>query len=161
MPEIHNRGQGNTSPTFVGMPDAPGSYEGAAALNPRVTTDETGMEFAVGGGGAGDVVGPASSTDNALARFNGTTGKVIQQSVVIVSDAGDVSGIDDQDMTGHLTMERISTPSAPAVNHGRLFTRLNGGNICLIFQSATGAELDIGCILNVADTQTLPKDKVQ
>lgn len=29
-------------------------------------------------GGSGDVVGPASSTDNAIARFNGTTGKLIQ-----------------------------------------------------------------------------------
>lgn len=30
-----------------------------------------------GGGDSGDVVGPASSTDNALARFDGTTGKPI------------------------------------------------------------------------------------
>ena len=32
--------------------------------------------------GAGDVVGPASSTDNAVARFDLTTGKLIQNSVV-------------------------------------------------------------------------------
>ena len=34
----------------------------------------------------GDVSGPASSTDNAVARFNGPTGKNIQNSGVIVSD---------------------------------------------------------------------------
>ncbi len=41
--------------------------------------------------GAGDVVGPASSTDNAIARFDSTTGKLIQNSVVTVSDAGNIS----------------------------------------------------------------------
>jgi len=30
------------------------------------------------GGGSGDVVGPSSATDNAIARFDGTTGKLIQ-----------------------------------------------------------------------------------
>ena len=36
----------------------------------------------------GDVTGPASSTDNALARFDGTTGKLLQNSVAILDDAG-------------------------------------------------------------------------
>lgn len=38
--------------------------------------------------GAGDVVGPASATDNALVRFDGTTGKVIQNSTATLSDTG-------------------------------------------------------------------------
>lgn len=39
-----------------------------------------------------DVVkGPATSTDNAIARFDGTTGKLLQNSIVTVSDAGVVS----------------------------------------------------------------------
>lgn len=46
-----------------------------------------------GGGGSGDVVGPGSSTDNAVARFDGTTGKLLQNSPVIVADNGDTSGI--------------------------------------------------------------------
>jgi hypothetical protein len=41
-----------------------------------------------GGGGAGDVVGAASSTDNAVVRFDGTTGKLVQNSVVTVADDG-------------------------------------------------------------------------
>lgn len=41
----------------------------------------------------GDVLGPASSTNNAIARFDGTTGKIIQNSGVIISDTDDVSGI--------------------------------------------------------------------
>jgi len=38
--------------------------------------------------GAGDVVGPASATDNAIARFDLTTGKIIQNSLVTVADDG-------------------------------------------------------------------------
>jgi hypothetical protein len=46
-----------------------------------------------GGGGSGDVVGPASATDNALARYDLTTGKLIQNSVVIVGDTGSITGV--------------------------------------------------------------------
>lgn len=46
-----------------------------------------------GGGGTGDVVGPASSTDNAVVRFDGTTGKLIQGSSVIIDDNGNESGV--------------------------------------------------------------------
>jgi len=41
----------------------------------------------------GDVVGPASATDNAVARFDGTTGKLIQNSVTTIDDTGNASGI--------------------------------------------------------------------
>jgi hypothetical protein len=40
----------------------------------------------------GDVVGPASATDNAIARYDSTTGKLIQNSVVTVSDTGVIDG---------------------------------------------------------------------
>ena len=45
------------------------------------------------GKGSGDVVGPASSTDNAIARFDSTTGKLLQNSVVTVGDTGVVAGV--------------------------------------------------------------------
>jgi hypothetical protein len=41
----------------------------------------------------GDVVGPASATDNAIARYDTTTGKLIQNSLVIVDDTGSVTGV--------------------------------------------------------------------
>jgi hypothetical protein len=45
-------------------------------------------------GGTGDVVGPASATDNAIARFDLTSGKLIQNSVVTIADTtGDISGV--------------------------------------------------------------------
>lgn len=42
---------------------------------------------------AGDVVGPASSTDNAIARYDSTTGKLIQNSTLVVTDIGNLSGL--------------------------------------------------------------------
>jgi hypothetical protein len=41
----------------------------------------------------GDVVGPSSATDNAIARYDTTTGKLIQNSVVTINDTGSVAGI--------------------------------------------------------------------
>jgi hypothetical protein len=39
------------------------------------------------------VSGPASATDNAIARYDTTTGKLIQNSLVIVDDTGSVTGV--------------------------------------------------------------------
>jgi trimeric autotransporter adhesin len=44
--------------------------------------------FQAAAGSGGDVVGPASSTDNAVARFDSTTGKLLQNSTVTISDTG-------------------------------------------------------------------------
>jgi len=61
-----------------------------------------------GGGGSGDVTGPASSTDNAVVSFDGTTGKAIQDSLVILSDTGNLSGI------GTLSSGQITSSSLTA-----------------------------------------------
>lgn len=44
-----------------------------------------------GSGGSGDVVGPSSSTDNAITRFDGATGKLVQNSLVTISDVGSIA----------------------------------------------------------------------
>lgn len=38
-----------------------------------------------------DVTGPASATDNAIARFDGATGKLIQDSLVTITDTGSIA----------------------------------------------------------------------
>jgi hypothetical protein len=48
-------------------------------------------ELQFSGGGTGDVVGPASATDNAIARFDGTTGKLIQNSGGSIDDSGNIT----------------------------------------------------------------------
>ena len=41
--------------------------------------------------GLGDVDGPASATDNAICRFSGVTGKIIQESLVIIDDSDNMT----------------------------------------------------------------------
>ncbi len=47
-----------------------------------------------------EVQGPPSSTDQAAVRFDGTSGKVLQNSDVIISDEGHVSGINNLTVSG-------------------------------------------------------------
>lgn len=42
-------------------------------------------------GGGGDVLGPATSADNTIARFNGTNNKTIQDSLATVDDSGGIN----------------------------------------------------------------------
>ena len=64
-----------------------------AGSNVTITNGDGAITIAAtgGGGGGGDVVGPASATDNALARFDSTTGKLIQNSTWTVDDSGSVT----------------------------------------------------------------------
>lgn len=63
---------------------------GTLTINGQRATFTTGG----GGGGSGDVVGPGSATDNAIARFDTTTGKLIQNSVVTIADStGNMAGV--------------------------------------------------------------------
>ena len=58
-------------------------------------TDNTGGEVTIttgGGGGTGDVTGPALSTDNAIARYDLATGKIIQNSGVTIDDSNNIDG---------------------------------------------------------------------
>lgn len=48
----------------------------------------------------GDVVGPSSATDNAIARFDTTTGKLIQNSAVTIDDAGNIISPDSIQFSG-------------------------------------------------------------
>ena len=48
------------------------------------------VQIGAGGGGSGDVVGPASATDNAITRYDGTTGKLIQNSTITLDDNGNI-----------------------------------------------------------------------
>lgn len=62
----------------------------AIGANGRVLTVTAGIPaWEVNAGG--DVTGPGSSTDEALARFDGTTGKIIQNSVATMTDTGSIT----------------------------------------------------------------------
>ena len=57
-----------------------------AGTNISVTTGSNGA-VTISTSGGGDVTGPGSSTDTAIARFNGLTGKIIQNTAGVTIDA--------------------------------------------------------------------------
>lgn len=70
----------------------PAPAAGDAAASKFLKADGT-WTIVPGGGGTGDVVGPASSVDNTIVRFDGTTGKLIQgyiSGAPTISDIGAV-----------------------------------------------------------------------
>ena len=77
---------------------------------------------ATGGGGSGDVVGPASATDNALVRFDTTTGKLVQNSVGILSDTGAISGLTDISASGAVTLSGGTANGVTYLNGSKVLT---------------------------------------
>jgi len=76
---VANGGTGTTTPSIV------------AGTNISVTGTWPNQTIAATGSASGDVTGPGSSTDNAVARFDSTTGKIIQNSGVVINDSGEVT----------------------------------------------------------------------
>jgi hypothetical protein len=60
------------------------------------------------------MVGPSSSTDNAITRYDGTTGKVVQNSGVTIDDSNNMTGVVALTTTGVVTVP-AGTNSAPAI----------------------------------------------
>jgi hypothetical protein len=80
-----------TIPSAYILPTASTTILGGVKVDgSSVTIDVNGVISATGapGGGTGNVIGPATATDNAIARFDSTTGKLIQDSLVTISDLG-------------------------------------------------------------------------
>jgi len=83
--------------------------------------------------GSGDVVGPASSTDNALVRFDGTTGKLVQNGQITESDTGDLANVNS------IAMD--TTPSGSLSTQGQMMW--NNGEETLDIQ-LNGFALHVG-----------------
>lgn len=77
---VGDSGAGGTK----GLVPAPGAGDAAAGKFLKAS----GAWDVPSGSGSGDVVGPSSATDNAIARFDTTTGKLVQNSTATISDAG-------------------------------------------------------------------------
>jgi len=123
-----------------------------AGTNVTITTDASTDSITInasGGGGTGDVVGPASATDEAIARFDTTTGKLIQNSVITATDAGVMAGVTQLNVDNlRLDGNTLSTTDT----NGDLILAPNGtgdvvldrvkasGSAGLIFQNASGTQ---------------------
>jgi hypothetical protein len=99
---------------------APASGGGTAAF---LRADGT---WAAPPAGSGDVTGPASSPDTALARFDGATGKVLQASGLAITDADE------------LILPTVAAPAPPAAGRVSLFGRSVGGRMLPAFMGPTG-----------------------
>lgn len=67
--------------------------------------------------GVGDVVGPASATDEALVRFDGPTGKLVQNSNALLTDAGDLTLVGTFNGVRHYASS-ATDPAVPAPADG-------------------------------------------
>jgi hypothetical protein len=98
----------------------------------------------------GDVVGPASSTDNAIARFDSTTGKIIQNSTVTVGDAGGIATtIAGTGNAVGLTVTQNDITNNP---NGITINNTGTGNALFINQDGNGRSLVIDSEATTVDT---------
>ncbi len=91
-------GKADTSHTHAASAITSGTFPVArfagTATNSYVLTVVAGVptwQPAPGGVGSGDVIGPAGATDNAIARFDTATGKLLQNSAATIDDNGAAS----------------------------------------------------------------------
>lgn len=114
-----------------------------------------------GGGGSGDVVGPASATDNALVRFDSTTGKLIQNGTVTQDDNGTLANVN--------AISLDTTPTSAPTSAGSIYwdsgnqtptvvlnantdLQLGQENIALVY-NGTGATIAAGSVVAVNGAQ--------
>ena len=95
----------------------------------------------------GDVVGPASSTDNAVARFDSTTGKLLQNSVVTIGDTGAATGF-----TTLSASTSVTTPIVQASNSGGLALKNSGGTTQMSVGAGGGDNMSINVSTNLNGT---------
>ena len=89
------------------------------------------INASITGGGGGDVVGPASAVDNAITRFDATTGKLVQNSTVLLTDAGE------------LLLPYVATPAAPATDVLNLFAGRKANRMMPRFMGPNGLDVTL------------------
>jgi len=96
-----------------------GTATPAIVAGTNVTVSGTWPNQTINSSGTGDVVGPASATDNAITRFDLTTGKLIQNSLVTVADDGAIVAPQVGSIIPFYFANQAAFPSA-ATYHGAL-----------------------------------------
>jgi len=142
---IESYGPATTDPAYIVLASSP------SLPNERVLTAGSGITItdagaggsltitAAGGGGSGDVVGPASATDNAIARFDLTTGKLIQNSGVTIDDSNNVTVAGRIIVTGGTTSVTDATLGNAAVGS---FPYYDGGGNSAVYAMFGHKDLD-------------------
>jgi hypothetical protein len=98
-----------------------GSIHTVDGSTPFITGSGASVTFSNAAGqwtvSAGDVIGPASSLDNQVARFDSTTGKLIQSSSITISDVS--AGLVTLDTPGSATSVNLFTSNATTMTIGK------------------------------------------
>ncbi len=126
------------------------------------TKNASGTVIQLGGGsGGGDVSGPASSTDNAIARFDSTTGKIIQNSTTTIDDNGNFANVNAVSFdttpatlpTATGSMYWDSGNQAPSVIlNANTELQLGQENVALVY-NGTGSTIPKGSVVAVSGAQ--------
>lgn len=112
--------------TVYNMPLARGT------VNQILKTDGSGNVSWDDQSGGGNVTGPGSSTDNAIARYDGTTGTLLQDCLANVDDTGFIEsfGLHSNgpvEVDEYLELFDLAVaPASPAVNFSRIYQKYNG-----------------------------------
>jgi hypothetical protein len=108
--------------------------------------------------GAGDVVGPASSTDNAIARWDGAGGATLQDSAITIGDTGIIAFPDNirqtfnpgADAAGLNVGSIAGDPGTPSNGDlwydstaNELTARINGANVALGAGGGSGTAFEL------------------
>ena len=104
---VANGGTATATPSIVG------------GTNVTVTGTWPNQTIAAVGSGFGDVAGPSSATDNAITRFDLTTGKLVQNSLVTVADDGAITAPQVGSVIPFYYANQAAFPSA-STYHGAL-----------------------------------------
>lgn len=119
---------------------------------------------------AGDTNGPSSATDEAVARFDGTTGKLLQNSVVTITDAGAMSGVtqlnadnlrldgntlSSTDTNGNINLTpngtgQVVAASIQASGAGGVDLKNSGGTSVILAGAGAGTGVSIAGTTNIA-----------
>lgn len=107
--------------------------------------------------GTGDVVGPASATDNSIVRFDGTTGKLIQNnSGAKIDDNGKIVAVSPGSTTASINLPEGTTPSAPVA--GDLWSSTTGPRDLYYQKDSKRFNLNCGYTIPVSALSFSPLD---
>lgn len=152
----------------------------ATLTNERVLTAGTGISLTDGGAGSTitianlGILDPGTPTDEALVRFDGTTGTAVQNSTTTLSDAGAFSFVDNVRQTFNpgadaagLNVGSLAGDPATPVNGdlwydssaNELTARINGSDVALGAGGGGGAPTDAQYV-TLATNGTLSNERV-
>ena len=88
---------------------------------------------------SGDLSGPASATDNAIARFDTTTGKLVQNSGVLIDDSNNITGISN--LTASTLTGTLQTSNQPNITNLGTLSNLSVTNNITVGGTVDGVDI--------------------